>query len=55
MLSDLGVWMATGIVEAQQTHFGVSKTTIKLYMSGWDSRLKDLKQELACVIRDPFC
>lgn len=47
LISRLGVRMAKRVVEAQQTYFEVCKVMINQCMSGWDNRLKDLKQKLA--------
>lgn len=53
MLSDRGAWMSEGVVEAQQTRYEALKTTIEQYTSGQDSRLKELKRELASVVSGP--
>lgn len=54
MLNDLGEWMAERVV-AQQSHFEASKVTITQSTFGWDSRLIELKRELATAVNDLLC
>lgn len=47
MLNYLVDWMACWVFEAQKPHFETSKITIKQYTSGRESRVEELKWELA--------